>query len=151
MSSSYLEVNVCADDQTVTVTIASRSSIIAADAIVLAVTWRRLYRQGLLSWQTLMQPHLSLAQLLLRDGPFILFLDMSFLSSHVLISSQARYISCQSLIPSRGPMPPHLPVYPLLCRILLILNLLHLLFTTDTVSADTAASGLGDSSCLLLR
>ena len=48
--------------------VASRGSLIVADALVIAVTWWKLFRQASVRKAFLMRRHVTLSDVFLRDG-----------------------------------------------------------------------------------
>ena len=48
--------------------VASRGSLIVADALVIAVTWKQLFRQATPSKAFLLRRHVTLTDIFLRDG-----------------------------------------------------------------------------------
>ena len=55
--------------------IASRGSLVVADVLVIAVTWRELFLRARSQKAFLMRRHLTLTDVFLRDGKYPIFLE----------------------------------------------------------------------------
>lgn len=106
--------------------IASRASIIAADSVLVLITWFSLFRKDAtfhLKFDTA-----TLGEVLLRDGECIASQCYSLVISHIL---QGLSTSCL-LFYSMSYLP--LPLIPPKYSVIVVLNALHLAFSLVSVS-----------------